>query len=69
MGYVTVHSEPWGALFVDGHPFADQTPVYRAPIPSGRHRLTVYNPARKAYSRPREVTIRPGVLEVVGIEG
>ena len=68
MGYLTVHSEPWGAVYVDGRRFGDQTPLYRAPIAAGKRRVAVYNPVRKAFSPPREVVIRAGEQQVIGIE-
>jgi hypothetical protein len=68
MGYLTVHAEPWGSVLVDGRRFADQTPVYRAPIASGVHQITVFNPESRKSSPPRSITIKPGQTQVVGFE-
>jgi serine/threonine-protein kinase len=68
MGYLTVHAEPWGTVLVDGRRFADQTPVYRAPISVGVHHISVFNPESKKASPSRELTIQPGQARVVGFE-
>jgi serine/threonine-protein kinase len=68
MGYLTVHAEPWGTVLVDGRRFADQTPVYRAPISAGAHRVAVFNPEIGRSPPPREVTIKTGQVQVVGFE-
>jgi hypothetical protein len=67
-GYLTVNAEPWGVVFVDGHRFAAETPVYRAPIAAGPHRVAVWSPARRAYSPTRKLTVAPGKDHVVGFD-
>jgi serine/threonine-protein kinase len=64
--YLSITSTPWGAVYVDGRQFADATPVYKAQVASGTHRVSVYSPQRKARSPEREVTIRPGETRVLG---
>jgi hypothetical protein len=66
MGTLTVNIEPWGVVYVDGRRFAESTPVYRAPIAAGRHRVKVYSADRHAYSPEHEVTVAPGEHRVLG---
>jgi hypothetical protein len=68
MGYLTVHAEPWGALLVDGRPFANQTPVYRAPIAAGHHRVAVVNPETHRHSPEQTINVEAGSTRVVGFE-
>jgi hypothetical protein len=67
-GFVTVSADPWGAVFVDGKRIADQTPVYRYQVAAGRHKVSVYNPERKATSPTRVVVVKPGETATVGFE-
>jgi serine/threonine-protein kinase len=66
MGYLSVEARPWGQLFVDGKKVADQTPVYRLPVASGAHRVTVFNPAKRQHSPPQNIVITPGQNGVLG---
>jgi serine/threonine protein kinase len=66
MGYLTVNSEPWGMVYVDGRRISELTPLYRAPLAAGAHRVTVYSPDKRAYSSPQAVVIRPGENRVLG---
>ena len=59
LGALTVNAEPWGAVFVDGRRFADQTPVYNAPIAAGKHSVSIYSPILHRYSPPRTLSIQP----------
>lgn len=68
MGYLTVDSEPWGIVFVDGRKFAEQTPLYRAPIAVGPHRVTIFHPESKTQSSPRAVTVKRGENHVLGFK-
>jgi hypothetical protein len=65
-GFVTVNAYPWGAVFIDGKRVADQTPIYRLPVASGRHRIHVSNPDRGASSPDQIVDVRPGQATKVG---
>jgi hypothetical protein len=67
-GYLTVSSIPWGAVLVNGKRMADHTPVYKLPIPSGKQRISIFNPDRNAYSPAKQVTVKAGETQVVGFE-
>jgi len=67
-GYLTVNSYPWGAVYVDGQRVASSTPMYRRPLAAGRHRVSVYNPDRKASSPTRTVVVRPGETTTAGFD-
>jgi hypothetical protein len=60
MGWLGVNASPWGAVYLDGHKVADETPLYRLPVLAGRHRVTIVNPNQPRPSPAREVTIAPG---------
>jgi hypothetical protein len=68
VGYLTVNAEPWGAVFVDGKRVAGQTPVYRLAVPAGRHRVSVFNPERRASSPARTVEVHAGETSAVGFD-
>ena len=68
MGYLTVSSEPWGAVYVDGRRFAEMTPLYRAPLSAGAHRVSVYSPDKRAYTPAQSVMIRAGENRVIGFK-
>jgi hypothetical protein len=66
-GFLSVESDPWGAVYVDGKRIADQTPAYRVVLQAGRHRVSVRNPER-GHSPVRSVEVRAGENSVVGFE-
>ena len=68
VGFLTVNAYPWGAVFVDGNRIAHQTPVYRIPVASGKHRIHVFNPDRNAGSPPQSVMVRSGENTTVGFD-
>jgi serine/threonine-protein kinase len=68
MGYLTVNASPWGEVLVDGRQIAAQTPAYRIPVTAGPHRVTVYNPERKAQAPLREIDVQVGEVSVVGFK-
>ncbi len=47
---------------------AEQTPVYRLPTKSGKQRVSIFNPARKAYSPSQTVDVEPGQVRVLGFK-
>jgi hypothetical protein len=54
-------------VLVDGRRFADQTPVYRAPIAPGKHKVSIVSPLKPG-SPVREVVVVPGKIQVVGFD-
>jgi hypothetical protein len=64
--YITVNSAPWGAVYVDGKKVSSDTPLYRHPVPAGRHEVKVFFPDRGAYSAPHRVDLSPGEVETLG---
>jgi serine/threonine protein kinase len=67
-GFLTVDSEPWGMVYVDGRRFSDVTPIYRQAIAAGTHQITVFSPDKHSYSTPKTVTLRPGESRVLGFK-
>jgi hypothetical protein len=65
-GYLSVNSNPWGAVFLDGQRIADQTPLYRYPVPSGRHEVSVFDPKRGVHSQVQSLMVQAGKTHVVG---
>jgi hypothetical protein len=57
MGRLSVYSQPWGVVYVDGRRFAELTPVLGVPIPVGVHRVKVFNPDRRSYSPTKTVAV------------
>jgi hypothetical protein len=68
VGYMTVTSTPWGAVFVDGRRVSDWTPAYRVAVAAGTHTVTVFSPKRGSYSPPKKVVVRPAELATLGFE-
>ena len=69
MGYLTVNAIPWGAVYLDGKEVSDETPVYRLPVPAGKHEVVVKgNPSRPHPSAAREVTVPAGETRKVSIQ-
>jgi serine/threonine protein kinase len=68
LGRLTVNAEPWGAVFVDGRRFADQTPVYNAPIPAGTHTVSIFSPVLKRFSPQRKLVVEPRKSYDVGFD-
>jgi hypothetical protein len=65
-GLLTVNSNPWGILFIDGRRAAEETPVYRLPVREGVHKVAIFWPDRGTYSAPQRVSIRAGEVRVLG---
>jgi hypothetical protein len=59
-GFLTVYSESWGRVIVDGKKFADTTPLYRRPLAVGSHRVTVFHPETNAHAPVQTVSIKAG---------
>ena len=68
MGYLTVDSEPWGMVYVDGRRFSELTPVYRAPIVAGSHRVWVFSPDKRKQSAAQTITVRAAETRVLGFK-
>jgi len=67
-GFVSVSASPWGAVYIDGKKVAAETPLYRHPLPAGRHEVRVYFADQKKYSKRRVVDLRPGQHRSIGFE-
>jgi hypothetical protein len=67
-GFLTVHAEPWGSVWVDGRKVSEQTPLFRLPTTTGRHQVYVMNPDLHRRSVARAVEVHNGKDEVVGFE-
>jgi serine/threonine-protein kinase len=68
LGYLTVTARSWGAVFVDGHQVAAQTPLYKLALASGLHRVKIFQPATGAYSGEQDVEIRPDQIAQVSFK-
>ncbi|MEW5847648.1 MAG: serine/threonine-protein kinase [Myxococcota bacterium] len=60
-GFLTISSVPWAVVTVDGKQVGS-TPVYKVPLPPGKHTVVLHNEAEKL-TRTMEVTITPGGQE------
>jgi len=67
-GYVSVNATPWGAVFIDGRQVTGETPLYRHPLPPGRHKVEIVWPSPTRRSPPREILIRAGDHETLGFQ-
>jgi hypothetical protein len=57
-GTLSVNSEPWSIVFIDGRRIRG-TPLVRHPLAAGRHRVRLHNPQR-GLTEQRVVEIRQG---------
>ena len=62
---LTVNASPWGAVLVDGHEVAPETPMYRRALPAGDHAVAVRF-ADGTTSAPKRVHLDPGELRTLG---
>jgi hypothetical protein len=44
VGHLSITSEPWGRVVVDGVVVAKETPLVRYAVPAGHHVVVVENP-------------------------
>lgn len=65
-GRLTVTSEPWGAVYVDGKRVAAETPAYQIRVLAGVHQVKVFYPDTGRYSASRTVTVRAGEPVAIG---
>jgi eukaryotic-like serine/threonine-protein kinase len=65
-GFLSVNSEPWSNVSVDGAP-VQSTPLVRHKLPAGTHRVLLVNPARSLRAE-RRVTIRAGQVTELVVE-
>jgi serine/threonine protein kinase len=65
-GYLTVSSNPWGAVYIDHRLVAEVTPVYRLRLPVGAHRVAVRFTKTGRASTPQTVVIHAGASKTVG---
>jgi serine/threonine protein kinase len=60
-GYLSVQVQRgWGKVFVNGRLVAKETPLVKHPVETGTHRVKVYYPTLKRYSKVRRVRVQPG---------
>ena len=57
-GYLSVNTIPWTQVYLSTGRLLGITPLARAPLPAGRHKLVLKNPA--GIKREHRVLIRPG---------
>ena len=50
-GIVSIDSEPWGEIFIDGKPSGRETPAFDLEVPAGRHEIRIVNPVSKLETR------------------
>ncbi len=62
---LTVNASPWGAVLVDGHEVAPETPLYRRALPAGDHAVAVRF-SDGTTSAPKRVHLDPGELRTLG---
>jgi hypothetical protein len=62
---INVNANPWGAVLVDGHQIAPETPLYRHALPAGDHVVMVRFADGKK-SAPQHVHLSPGELRTLG---
>jgi hypothetical protein len=67
MGWLSVNALPWGAVFLDGHKVAEDTPLYRLPVFAGKHQVVIRSPNRTAPSPAHEVTVPAGQTRSLSI--
>jgi serine/threonine protein kinase len=67
MGWLSVNALPWGAVFLDEHQVAEDTPLYRLPVLAGKHRVTIRNPNRERPSPVQEVTVGAGETRTLSV--
>jgi hypothetical protein len=67
-GFVSISASPWGAVYIDGKRVAGETPLYRFPLPAGRHDVRVFFKEAKVFSERRVVELRPGQHRSIGFE-
>jgi hypothetical protein len=53
-------------VFVDGKRVAEETPLYKLPLPAGEHLVAVRFADSQRFSRPRRVRVEPGAVATVG---
>lgn len=66
MGRLTVGSQPWAHVTLDGTLQLGSTPLYAVELPAGRHELTLVNEARKL-RKVVTVDIVPGKLTKIRV--
>ncbi|MGM0557766.1 MAG: protein kinase domain-containing protein [Myxococcota bacterium] len=60
-GFLSVQVQRgWGKVFVNGRLVARETPLVKHSIETGTHRVKVYYPTLKRYSKVRRVRVQPG---------
>jgi serine/threonine protein kinase len=60
-GFLSVQVQRgWGKVFINGRLVARETPLVKHPIETGTHRVKVYYPTLKRYSKVRRVRVQPG---------
>jgi len=65
-GRVTVTSEPWGAVYIDGKRVAAETPAYQLSVAAGVHQVKVFYPDTGTYSPTRTITVQAGAPLAIG---
>ncbi len=63
-GYITVAAEPYALVRIDGEDIGS-TPIFRRPLPAGRHDVQLLYPDSGAVRHSRPVTIESGKLESI----
>mgnify|MGYP006280052589 CR=1 FL=1 len=60
-GFISVQvKKGWGKVYVDGNMVASETPLINYAIDPGSHKVKVYYPVLKRYSKERTVNVKPG---------
>ena len=57
-GFLSINTQPWTRVFVDGQRL-DVTPIERATLPAGKHKLRLVNP-EKGIEKKFNIKIAPG---------
>ena len=66
MGYLSVNSREWGAVFLNGNQIALETPLLKYRVQAGTHKVQVaYGGDRSRRSPVKRVTIAPGKVSIV----
>jgi serine/threonine protein kinase len=64
-GFLNVFADPWARVFIDDRPVG-VTPVRRAPLTPGPHRVRLEHPTSKSIERV--ITVRSGATELLDVE-
>jgi serine/threonine-protein kinase len=66
IGHVTLDATPWAQVFVDGRPIGS-TPIYKYPLPAGKHLLRFDN-AGLGKSVKKRIVVKPDAVQKIVVD-